>query len=100
MAEGGAQNWVPVLALPDLLGGCWWKSSIPLARTLLFSFLFFFLFSSLLFILFFFFKILFFHLTEREQESTGRGSSRGSGRPRLPVEHEPDMGLDPRTLGS
>ena len=49
----------------------------------------------------FFFKILFIHLTERETASkrgnTGRAG--GRGRSRFPVE-EPDVGLDPRTLGS
>ena len=49
----------------------------------------------------FFFKILFIYLTERgtasERGNTSRGS--GRGRSRLP-EEEPDMGLDPRNLGS
>uniref|UniRef100_A0A452V1N8 Transcription activation suppressor n=1 Tax=Ursus maritimus TaxID=29073 RepID=A0A452V1N8_URSMA len=52
-------------------------------------------------IIFFFFKTLFIYLMEIETASergnTGRGS--GRGRSRLPAE-EPDMGLDPRTLGS
>ena len=49
----------------------------------------------------YFFKILFIHLTEREtaSERGSTSSGRGGGRSRLPVE-EPDMGLDPRMLGS
>ena len=48
---------------------------------------------------FFFLKILFFYLTETASERgiTSRGS--GRGRSRLSAE-EPDVGLDPRTLGS
>ena len=50
---------------------------------------------------FFFFKILFIYLTDRETASERGNTSRGSGRgrSRLPAE-EPDVGLDPRTLGS
>uniref|UniRef100_A0A452QVB6 Rho GTPase-activating protein 36 n=1 Tax=Ursus americanus TaxID=9643 RepID=A0A452QVB6_URSAM len=49
---------------------------------------------------FFFFKD-FIYLTERETASERGNTSRGSGRgrSRLPVE-EPDVGLNPRTLGS
>ena len=50
---------------------------------------------------FFFLKILFIHLTERETASERRNTSResGRGRSRLLVE-EPDVKLEPRTLGS
>ena len=37
---------------------------------------------------------------ERERESTRMGRSIGRGRSRLPGEQEPDVGLNPRTLGS
>ena len=49
----------------------------------------------------FFFKILFIYLTEIETAS-GRGNrSRGSGRGRSRlIAGEPDVGLDPITLGS
>ena len=58
---------------------------------------FFFLFLSF----FFFFKIFFIYLTEIETASERGNTSRGSGRgrSRLIVE-EPDVGLDPITLGS
>ena len=49
----------------------------------------------------FFIKILFIYLTETDTASERGNTSRGSGRgrSRLPAE-EPDVGLDPRTLGS
>ena len=48
---------------------------------------------------FFFFKILF--IWEREKASTSRiGGAEGRGRSRLPAEQGPDVGLDPKTLGS
>ena len=49
----------------------------------------------------FFLKILFIYSTEIEIASERGNTSRGSGRgrSRLLVE-EPDVGLDPRTLGS
>ena len=48
-----------------------------------------------------FLKILFIHLTERETASKRGNTHRGSGRgrSRLPAD-EPDVGLDPRALGS
>jgi len=45
-------------------------------------------------------KILFIYMSERERERTSRGSSRGRRRSRLPLNREPNAGLDPRTLGS
>ena len=50
---------------------------------------------------FFLFKILFIYLTERETASVRGNTVRGSwkGRSRLPAE-EPDVWLNPRTLGS
>ena len=49
----------------------------------------------------FFFKILFIYSTKIETASKRGNTSRGSGRgrSRLPAE-KPDVGLDPRTLGS
>ena len=49
----------------------------------------------------FFLKVLFIYSTEIERASERRNTSRGSGRgrSRLPAE-EPDVGLNPSTLGS
>ena len=53
------------------------------------------------FFLFLFFKILFIYLTERdtarEETQAGGGGEGEAGFPRI---REPDVGLDPRTLGS
>ena len=46
-----------------------------------------------------FFKILFIHLTERER-AQARGAAKGEGETGSSLSREPDMGLDPRTLGS
>ena len=53
------------------------------------------------FFIFIFLKILFIYLIGRETASERGNTSRasGRGRSRLPAE-EPDVGLDPRTLGS
>ena len=48
-----------------------------------------------------FLKILFFYLTEIETSSERGNTSRGSGRGRSRlILEEPDVGLDPITLGS
>ena len=51
----------------------------------------------------FLFKILFIHLTERQQETAREGTQArgvGEGEAGFPPNQEPDAGLDPRTLGS
>jgi len=50
---------------------------------------------------FFFLKILFLYLTERDtaREATQAGGV-GEGEAGFPPSREPDVGLDPRTLGS
>ena len=65
------------------------------------NFLFLFLFIYFFKVWFvFFFKILFIYSTEIETASKSGNTSRGrGGRSRLPAE-KPDVGLDPRTLGS
>lgn len=45
----------------------------------------------------FVFKISFIYSTE---STAGGAAGRGKGKSRLSVEHEPDIGLDPRTQGS
>ena len=51
--------------------------------------------------IFIFLKILFIYLTGREIASERGNTSRGSGRGRsMVIAEEPDVGLDPRTLGS
>ena len=46
----------------------------------------------------FFKKIVFIYLAERE--STSRGSSKQREKAGFPLSRGPDVGLDPRTLGS
>jgi len=49
----------------------------------------------------FFLKILFIYLTERDIEREGTQAEEvGEGEAGLPPSREPDVGLDPRTLGS
>uniref|UniRef100_M3XYM3 Uncharacterized protein n=1 Tax=Mustela putorius furo TaxID=9669 RepID=M3XYM3_MUSPF len=43
------------------------------------------------------YQILFIHL--RERQSTSRETGRGEGEADSPLSREPDVGLNPRTLG-
>ena len=50
--------------------------------------------------LYFFFKILFIYLTERAQSGWGEWQAEGEGEAGSPLSREPDVGLNPSTLGS
>ena len=53
----------------------------------------------LIFPTFFFFKVLFIYLTQREPKQRER-QAEGEGEAGSPLSREPEVGLDPRTLGS
>ena len=48
----------------------------------------------------FFFKVLFIYLPERERAQAGRVAAEAEGEAGSPPSKAPDVGLDPRTLGS
>ena len=62
-------------------------------------FVFYLLLSSVL-CSFKFFKKDFIYVYDRERALTSRGLAEGEGEAGSPLSREPDVGLDPRTLGS